>query len=220
MIWHSAHSIHLMLLGLCLGVLTGCTTATDELRYRPVEPGFERSFYQVGVASWYGEAFHGRPTASGEPFNMFAMTAAHKALPLGTIIAVTDLKTGMRVQVRVNDRGPFHRDRILDLSYAAAKTLGLLESGVSTVGIRVVDMPRLPHYYTLRIGIYEHLYRAKQQVDVLRQAGYHAEIFAAGLGAEERYAVTLGYYLSRAAAERMRRFLAEGGIVGAEIVSR
>lgn len=91
------------------------------------------------VASWYGRAFHGKKTASGEIFNMYAYTAAHKTLPLGTILKVTDPDTGKSVTVKVNDRGPFVRGRDLDLSYAAAKKIGLIKKGVGKVYVEVLN---------------------------------------------------------------------------------
>lgn len=95
-------------------------------------------FVQQGAASWYGNPFHGRKTASGEIYNMNEMTAAHKELPLGTKVEVTNLANGRKVIVRVNDRGPFHSNRVLDLSRAAAKKLGTLNSGVAQVRIRAL----------------------------------------------------------------------------------
>jgi rare lipoprotein A len=95
--------------------------------------------YQRGQASWYGPRFHGRRTANGERFDMGAMTAAHKTLPFGTRLRVRSLVTGQEVHVRVNDRGPFIRGRIIDLSRSAARALGLLETGVKEVQIFVLS---------------------------------------------------------------------------------
>jgi len=96
-------------------------------------------FEQQGTASWYGTKFHGRKTSSGEPYDMFAMTAAHKSLPLPTWIEVTNLSNQLRIIVKVNDRGPFVDDRILDLSYAAASKLGVIETGTAPVSIRAIN---------------------------------------------------------------------------------
>lgn len=95
------------------------------------------AYETVGMASFYGKKFHGRKTASGERFNMYAMTAAHKGLPFGTIVRVTHVKHGRSVMVRINDRGPFTKGRIIDLSYAAAKRLGMIAQGVAKVRLRV-----------------------------------------------------------------------------------
>ncbi|PIE45808.1 MAG: hypothetical protein CSA44_01540 [Gammaproteobacteria bacterium] len=98
----------------------------------------ETNFQQIGTASWYGARFHGRKTANGELYNMQAMTAAHKTLPLGTKVQVTNLANGKKVIVRINDRGPFHKGRIIDLSKKAAKRLGIISSGYGKVHIKTV----------------------------------------------------------------------------------
>lgn len=92
----------------------------------------------VGYASYYGKKFHGRKTANGEIFDMFGKTAAHKTLPFGTVLKVTNLENGKSVIVKVNDRGPFVAGRILDLSLGAAKEIGLLKSGVAKVNIKIL----------------------------------------------------------------------------------
>ena len=97
-----------------------------------------RGFAQRGIASWYGPKFHGRRTSSGETYDMYKMTAAHKTLPLPTYLSVRNLSTGRKIVVRVNDRGPFHGDRILDLSYAAATKLGIARAGTGVVEVRAL----------------------------------------------------------------------------------
>jgi rare lipoprotein A len=93
---------------------------------------------QTGQASYYGHAFHGRKTASGERFDMWDMTAAHRDLAMGTRVRVTNLANGRAVVVRINDRGPYHGKRIIDVSYAAARKLGMIETGVARVRVEVV----------------------------------------------------------------------------------
>lgn len=88
---------------------------------------------QCGGASWYGPGFNGKKTASGQQFNQNAMTAAHKTLPFGTVVKVTDQRTGKSIKVTINDRGPFHKGRIIDLSAAAAAKLGTKQAGVGSV---------------------------------------------------------------------------------------
>lgn len=95
--------------------------------------------YQIGVSSYYGEPFHGRKTANGEVFNMYKLTAAHRVLPLGTIVKVTNLSNGRWVVVKVNDRGPFIEGRILDLSFAAALELEMVQAGTTKVMIEIVE---------------------------------------------------------------------------------
>jgi rare lipoprotein A len=95
--------------------------------------------YQIGTASWYGREFHGRVTASGEPFNMYDLTAAHPTLPLGTFVRVTNLRNGKTVVVRINDRGPVVPGRIVDLSYGTARALELKAYGLQRVRLDVVQ---------------------------------------------------------------------------------
>jgi len=108
-------------------------------RYRVLETS--RSYDERGIASWYGEAFQGRPTSSGEPYDMHLMTAAHRTLPLPSWVEVTNLANGRKAIVRVNDRGPFHDTdrRIIDVSYAAAQKLGMVGSGTAPVRVRAVE---------------------------------------------------------------------------------
>ncbi len=98
-------------------------------------------FKQTGLASWYGRKFHGRKTASGETFDMNALTAAHRSLPLNCYVKVTNKNNGKSVVVKVNDRGPFHGKRVMDLSYGAAKQLGITSKGVGNVSIERVSGP-------------------------------------------------------------------------------
>lgn len=101
-----------------------------------------RGHVERGLASWYGRPFHGRKTSSGEIYDMHAMTAAHKTLPLPTYARVTNLENGRRVIVRINDRGPFHGGRIIDLSYTAAVKLGVTKKGTAMVEVRAIDPAR------------------------------------------------------------------------------
>ncbi len=105
-------------------------------RYYPLP--HSQGFVQTGEASWYGRKFHGRPTASGETYNMYQKTAAHKTLPLGTYVRVLNLRNRKQTVARVNDRGPFIKGRIIDLSYAAARDIGLVGPGVARVRVEAL----------------------------------------------------------------------------------
>jgi rare lipoprotein A len=137
-----------------------------EPRVEPVRPGGPNKPYELmgrqyvplqgdppfterGLASWYGRKFHGKPTASGEPYDMYAMTAAHPTLPIPSYVRVRNPANGREVIVRVNDRGPFHSDRIIDLSYTAALKLDLLR------GVRPVEIERIT-YDDIRTGAWRH----------------------------------------------------------------
>lgn len=101
-------------------------------------------YVQRGIASWYGTKFHGRKTSNGERYDMYAMTAAHKTLPIPAYVEVTNLRNNRKIIVRVNDRGPFESNRIIDLSYTAAHKLGILGKGTGLVEVRAID-PRRPN---------------------------------------------------------------------------
>jgi rare lipoprotein A len=126
-------------------LLIGCTsapryTATKSGAARPsLEPG-SFSMVEEGIASYYASEFNGRPTSSGEIYDMNQMTAAHRTLPFYTKVRVTNVANGKSVTVRINDRGPFKEDRIIDLSLAAAKELGLIGTGTARVRVEVVEL--------------------------------------------------------------------------------
>jgi rare lipoprotein A len=101
-------------------------------------------YHERGIASWYGKKFQGKPTSSREPYDMYAMTAAHKTLPLPSYVRVRNLENGREVVVRVNDRGPFLHNRLIDLSYAAAARLGILSKGTGLVEVSGVTAARPP----------------------------------------------------------------------------
>ncbi|KAF0280844.1 septal ring lytic transglycosylase RlpA family protein [Spiribacter aquaticus] len=124
-----------------------------------------------GIASWYGSKFQGRRTSSGEPYDMYAMTAAHKHLPLPTWVEVRHLDTDRSIVVKVNDRGPFADDRIIDLSYAAAAKLGMLERGTAPVEIRVVtpDEPTRGDYW-IQMAAFRDAGNARQLARQLQEA--------------------------------------------------
>ncbi|WP_299073090.1 septal ring lytic transglycosylase RlpA family protein [uncultured Paraglaciecola sp.] len=110
------------------------------IRYRPLKTG--KGFSDAGKASWYGQKFHGHLTSNGEIYDMYQMSAAHKTLPLPSFVRVTNVQNGKQVVVRVNDRGPFHSGRVIDLSYAAALKLDVLKTGVIDVKIDVIHVDK------------------------------------------------------------------------------
>ncbi len=104
--------------------------------------GDSQGYRQRGIASWYGRKFHGHLTANGERYDMYAMTAAHKSLPIPSYVQVTNLENAISVVVRVNDRGPFHGDRLIDLSYTAASKLGFVDKGTAQVEVVAIEPPK------------------------------------------------------------------------------
>ena len=147
-------TLSLLAIAVCLIIVFGCTTSEPPPQqpasypkpykvfgkwYQPLPDA--KDFRQRGIASWYGKDFHGKKTSNGEIYNMYAMTAAHKTLPLGTYVRVHNLENNREIDVRVNDRGPFVRGRIIDLSYTAAKKLGLMGPGTAKVEIVALGTP-------------------------------------------------------------------------------
>lgn len=136
-------------------------------------------YREQGIASWYGTKFHGRLTSSGEPYDMYQLTAAHRSLPLPTFAEVTNLDNGRSIIVRINDRGPFHPDRIIDLSWAAAVKLGIEQAGTGPVEVRAItfDEPimtrirpaRLP--VLLQVGAFSERQRAESVAAALTDNG-------------------------------------------------
>lgn len=156
-------------------------------RVRPVPPGHR----ERGLGSWYGTKFHGRKTSLGDPYDVYTMTAAHKTLPLPSYVRVTNLENGKRAVVRVNDRGPFHEDRVIDLSYAAAYRLGYANKGTALLELEVLD-PMAPEWVAKRAG------RAYRNSDVVavpaRESDALPDVVA---GADAGVAVPAGEGLQR-----------------------
>mgnify|MGYP006273971121 CR=1 FL=1 len=140
-------------------------------------------FEREGLASWYGEKFHGRLTANGERFDANELTAAHKTLPFGTVLKVTNLDNGRTVTVRVNDRGPFVDNRILDLSRAAAERIGMTGTGVARVRLRVIHPGAGdPGTRIIQIGAFSMQDNAEAVATRLEGAGFEPTIEEAGGG--------------------------------------
>ena len=140
-----------MVFATALGAAPGNSTPDSKQQGTPgsiqekVKPVKTKKF-QVGKASWYGRIFQHKQTASGEPYDMDQLTAAHRTLPLGSWIKVTNLRNDRSVVVRINDRGPVLKNRIIDLSYSAAKMLGMGHDGVDPVRLEVVETPLIAEY--------------------------------------------------------------------------
>lgn len=133
----------------------------------PVSVGWS----QEGVASWYGPGFHGRRTASGEVYDMDGMTAAHRTLPFGTWVRVVNRENGRAARVRITDRGPFREGRIIDLSRAGARELGMLGSGTARVRLEVVAVPSDAECRLVQVGSFRERANAEELAERLRSAG-------------------------------------------------
>ena len=169
-------------------------------------PPRKEKFFQTGMASWYGREFHGRMTASGERFDMKALTAAHRTLPFGTTVVVKNLDNGDTVNVRINDRGPYRKNRILDLSYAAAKQLNMLPDGEARVGIQILG----------KGGALKTSSRGEEEIEPVSgrefDSGTEEEYAENGRMAKDnasgRYALQAGAFYSKRKAENLKERLA------------
>jgi len=167
-------------------------------------PGYPIGFIERGVASWYGPGFHGNKTANGERYNMHQLTAAHRTLPLGSVALVRSLTSSREVTVRINDRGPFARGRILDLSLAGAQAIGMIGNGTDQIELKVIDYsPRREGMGVLRvqIGAFSDLGNARAVFAQVRSEFQGGRIMQVDLAEGRRYRVQVGQFMMEAEAE-------------------
>lgn len=239
-----------LLVGVCLTALVllpACggptvrvidTPETRELPgwQRPYEVDGRRFYPQLearghrerGIASWYGRDFHGKKTSNGEVYDMYAVSAAHKTLPMGSRVQVTHLKTGKQIIVRINDRGPFIGDRIIDLSYGAAQQLGMVETGLAEVEIVVIDSPAVAakrfstaaiSSYAVQIAAFSAAENAAQLAAQMRSRFGQALVATAVVGGQSIHRVRVGDFTSFESAERAAYELIAEGYTGSFIVA-
>ncbi len=172
--------------------------------------------YRVrGIASWYGTKFHSRRTSSGEDYDMYALTAAHKTLPLPTYVRIKNLNNGREAIVKVNDRGPFHSDRVIDLSYAAAVKLGVLPKGTAPVEVEALSTSgpgksHVAHYY-LQAGAFN----SSQLAETLRQK--LSKLTPSPVFVERHllhYIVRVGPFANKQMSDRLKTTLSNHGVKG------
>ena len=202
-------AVALLMLGACARTVVVAPPA-------PVTVGAE----EAGLASWYGHPYHGRRTASGEVYDMRHLTAAHRTLPLGTRLLVTNLDNGRVVEVRINDRGPFVEGRVLDLSYAAASLLAAEAAGVIPVRFRIMALPDGSSVtgpgiggvaFSVQLGAFVSRARADSLRETVERDGNPATVSEAVMGGQTFYRVRIGPYKDRVAAEAGAQRLAARG---------
>jgi rare lipoprotein A len=166
-------------------------------------------YHKKGTASWYGTRFHKERTSSGEVYDMYALTAAHKTLPLPTYVRVKNLENGRETIVKINDRGPFHQDRLIDLSYAAAAKLGLLPKGTARVEIEALTSAPKAEYY-LQVGVFQSSDKANAMRDKLTALKLETDIKI-----KERdalYVIHIGPFSDKQHAELSQKLLKKQGV--------
>jgi rare lipoprotein A len=193
-------------------------------RYEPLDSHV--GFVQTGIASWYGKDFHGKKTSNGETYDMHAMTAAHKTLPLGVFVKVKNTDNGDETVVRVNDRGPFVKGRVIDLSYAAAKKIGVDIKGTAPVRIEALgyrtpgtDKFNAPEtydtgYYTVQIGSFKEYPNALRLMEEMKKIFGFSEIHMIDVYGQNFYRVYAGKYASLREAENAEKDFSEHGYPG------
>ncbi|HLE25469.1 MAG TPA: septal ring lytic transglycosylase RlpA family protein [Thermodesulfobacteriota bacterium] len=174
---------------------------------------------QIGIASWYGNQEHGNKTASGERFSKYDYTAAHKTLPIGTMVRVTNLDNGQDVIVRINDRGPFKKGRIIDLSYAPAKAIGMFGKGTAKVKVEVLSVPReASNYfeakYTVQVASFADQQNAYNLKGILDDKHKDVRIENVDFGDYTFYRVKIGQFSDKSKAEKIAASLRRTGYIG------
>ena len=208
-------------------LLAACSTVSNRSsRVGDLDRGTVVDGYtQVGNASWYGDKEHNRKTASGERFNKYAYTAAHKTLPFGTVVRVTNLENGRDVVVEINDRGPFIKGRIIDLSYGSAKSIDLVRMGVAKVKVDVISSPsgRRGNYfnplYTVQVGSFSSKVNAYSvERDLKSNIKKSVRVEPVEVKGDTFYRVRVGMFSSRKQAEDLKQQLKRYGYRGKVIL--
>lgn len=168
---------------------------------------------QYGIASWYGEEFHGRSTSSGEIYNMYQLTCAHNTFPIGTMVMVTNLENGRSLELKVNDRGPFVKERIIDLSYASAQILGIWEKGTAFVKVEVIG-PFIEQIqrFTLQVGSFIDETNAQKLAGQLRKSFENVYVTTVETLTQKYHRVRIGQFETREAALNLAEKLSQMGL--------
>ena len=187
-----------------------------ERRTPPPEKGViekrESRGVQQGIASWYGADFHGKQTSSGEVYDMHQLTCAHNTLPLGTMVMVTNLENGRSVELKVNDRGPFVKERIIDVSYAAAQMLGMWEKGTAPVKVEVISLaPEPVQRFTLQVGSFVDETNARRLAEQLRKNFENVFVTTLETPTQKYHRVRVGQFDTKESASVMAEKLSQMG---------
>ena len=167
---------------------------------------------QQGIASWYGKDFHGKQTSSGEVYDMYQLTCAHQTLPLGTMVMVTNLENEKSVELKVNDRGPFVKGRIIDVSYAAAKMLDMCEKGTAMVKVEVFGpVIEQVQRFTLQVGSFVDETNAQRLAEQLRKSFENVHVTTMETQTQKYHRVRVGQFETRESASVMAEKLSQMG---------
>jgi rare lipoprotein A len=202
-----------------LFLAVGCAS-TREATHPRFEPGREVHYREVGLASWYGEEYHGRKTANGEVYNMYAMTAAHRTLPFNLRVRVINLENGKKAEFRINDRGPFIPGRIVDLSKSGARELGFLGAGTAKVSVEAVGWavsgasPTRNGVYSIQVGSFLEKDNADRFRETLARTHSHVHVVSWESNTQRYYRVRLGSFRTQEEARRYFEILNREQLTG------
>ncbi|MGQ9645969.1 MAG: septal ring lytic transglycosylase RlpA family protein [Thermodesulfobacteriota bacterium] len=215
---------HFFILGmigsmLLMNLLPACASRRPVVMERPLPPLEPRiakkeipGGAQYGIASWYGKDFHGKPTSSGEIYDMYQLTCAHNTLPLGTMVMVTHLENGKSVELKVNDRGPFVKDRIIDISYAAAQIIGMYEKGTAYVKVEPIGpVIESPQRFTLQVGSFVEESNAQALAEQLRKNYDAVHVTTMETLSQKYYRVRVGQFETKEEALSIAEKLSQMG---------
>ncbi len=202
----------------------------DGLRYNPMRD--HSGFQQRGIASWYGRKFHGRKTSNGEVYDMYGKSAAHKTLPMGVYVRVTNLENKQQIVVRINDRGPFVAGRIIDLSFGAANELGIVESGTAKVFLQAIGYKQAEQNsgyggavdydsgsFAIQVGAFSIAANAHRLADEMQNSYGKAVVSPTLTNGQQIYRVRVGDFDSLQLAEKEVSGLVSAGYAGSHIVA-
>ncbi len=209
-------------------LITGCfnrggnVEGSDTISYEHKGSKDINDYTQKGIASWYGDKEHGNKTASGEKFSRYAYTAAHKTIPFGTVVRVTNLENGKDVVVTINDRGPFIKGRIIDLSYSSALAIDLVRTGITKVKVEVISSPSLRSnsyfrpVYTVQVGSFSSKINALSVKNELRSvtSSDDIRIERVKVKGDTYYRVRVGMFSQKSQAEKLKKKLRSYGYRG------
>lgn len=223
-----------LIICLLLLLLPACGRRTPAIRSIDTSTDSGSRFFENGIASWYGPGFHGRTTANGERYDMYAMTAAHKQLPFDTRVRVVNLDNGESTIVRVNDRGPFIEGRVIDLSRSAAEAIDMVGPGTAQVDLYILDDPRAERVssspdrtgalstrgqaFTVQVGAFRHRANANRLKARLADQFPDVTISEIDQAGQTLFRICVGIFGSRESATEFRQLLLEEGVVKKAVV--
>jgi rare lipoprotein A len=207
------------MLFLFLLLLLAACAPKREVIYEPLGDGRSFRYKEIGIASWYGKEYHGRKTSNGEVYNMYAMTAAHPTLPFHTLVRVTNLENGKKVELRINDRGPFVEERVIDLSYTGAQKIDMLGAGTAKVAVECTlfaDGSSSPAegIFAIQVGAFADQENAERFQRDLERSYPRVHTVLGESNQKIIYRVRIGAFRTEAEARRYLDMLRRNGLTG------